>query len=133
MKLARAGRGRRDGGPTGPRGGTIMLNPIIAAAMLPALLLAAPHAGGDETQAESKQAVVEAKGTKERVFTPPPGFRARKRGKLVVYCRREEPKGSRFPTEVCYDEQGIRDMLQAQREDQMKVDQIRRIQTTVIR
>jgi hypothetical protein len=107
-----------------------MRNPIIATATLAALLLVLSHAGGDEPQAESTQPIAKAKETKEREFTPPPGFRARKRGQHVVYCRREEPKGSRFPTEVCYDEQGIRNMLQAQREDQMKVDQIRRIQTT---
>ncbi len=88
----------------------------IATLMLPALLLVAPHADGDKPQAESTE--------------PPPGFRERKRGKHVVYCRREEPKGSRFPSETCYDEQGIRDMLQSQREDQIKIDQIRRTEAT---
>ncbi|MGH7126929.1 MAG: hypothetical protein ACREIV_00055 [Planctomycetaceae bacterium] len=106
-----------------------MRNPIIAAMMLPALLLAAPNAGGDEPQAdESTQALAEAKEMSEPEFTPPPGFRARKRGQHVVYCRREEPKGTRFPAEVCYDEQGIRSMLQTLKEDQMKVDQIRKTQ-----
>jgi hypothetical protein len=102
----------------------------IAALMLPALLLVAPHAGAGEPTAESTEAVAEGEETKERAFTPPPGFRERKRGKHVVYCRREEPKGSRFPTEICYDEKGIREMLQAQREDQAKVDQIRRTRAT---
>ena len=109
-----------------------MRNPMIAAMMLPALLLAAPHADGDEPPVENKPAVAETQETKEREFTPPPGFRARKRGKLVVYCRREEPRGTRFPTEVCYDEQGIHDMLQAQREDRQKLEQIRRVQTTTV-
>lgn len=107
-----------------------MRNPIIPAVILPALLLSAPHAGGEESQAESEQAVAEAKENKEPEFTPPPGFRARKRGKHVVYCRREEPKGTRFLKEVCYDEQGIRDMLLTQNEDQMKIDQIRRTRAT---
>jgi hypothetical protein len=59
-----------------------------------------------------------------------PRFRARMRAQHVVYCRREVPKGTRFPTEVCYDAQGIREMLQTQREDQSNVDQIRRIPAT---
>jgi hypothetical protein len=54
-----------------------MRNPIFAAATLAALLLAVSHAGGDEPQAESTQVIAKAKGTKEREFTPPPGFRAR--------------------------------------------------------
>ncbi len=102
----------------------------IATLMLPALLLVAPHADGDKPQAESTEAVTEVKEAKEQAFKPPPGFRERKRGKHVVYCRREEPKGSRFPSEICYDEQGIRDMLQSQREDQIKIDQIRRTEAT---
>jgi hypothetical protein len=49
-----------------------------------------------------------------------------------VYCRREEPKGTRFPAEVCYDEAGLRAMQQAQVEDQAKVDQMRRTQSVVL-
>jgi hypothetical protein len=99
---------------------------FILAAMLPALLLATPDAGGDESKAAGRASVSEPKSAEKPEFKPPPGFRARKRGEFVVYCRREEPKGSRFPTEVCYDEDGIRNMLQTQREDQVKVDQIRK-------
>ncbi len=95
-------------------------------------MLAAPHAGGDEQKAEVTRAAAEAKETKEREFVPPPGFHARKRGRYVVYCRREEPKGTRFPTEICYDEPGIREMLQTQNDDRAKVDQMRRTQATSI-
>jgi len=38
--------------------------------------------------------------------------------------------GTRFPVEKCYDEQGIRDYLLAQRENQKQVDQMRRICAT---
>ena len=45
-----------------------------------------------------------------------------------MYCRKEyNAKGTRFPTETCYDEAGIRAMLAAQLEDREKVDQMRRI------
>jgi hypothetical protein len=107
-----------------------MRNPFIAAMMLPALLSAAPYAGGDELEAEIAQAVAKVKEEKGAGVDPAAGLRTRKRGPHVVYCRREEPKGTRFPTEICYDEQGIRNMLQTKREDQANVDQIRRIQAT---
>jgi hypothetical protein len=102
----------------------------LAAMLLPALLLAAPHSGADEPRAADDQDVADAPEKSAQDFKPPPGFRSRKRGEHTVYCRREEPKGTRFPTEVCYDEKGIREMLQAQREDQIKVDQVRRTQAT---
>jgi hypothetical protein len=103
---------------------------VRAPALAAALLLTAMQGGADETPSKDTQPVAEASGAKAQAFEPPPGFRPRKRGGHTVYCRREEPKGTRFPAEVCYDEKGIRDMLQAQREDQIKVDQIRRTQAT---
>jgi DnaJ-class molecular chaperone len=60
-------------------------------------------------------------------FTPPPGWRTKQRGKFTIYCRKQSEKGTRLPTEVCYDEEGIRAMLLAQREDQERVDQMRRV------
>ena len=77
----------------------------------------------DEPVAEKAAAVAE---TKE--FTPPDGWRPKKRGQFTVYCRKDyNVKGTRFPAETCYDEAGIRAMLEAQREDQAMVDQMRRI------
>lgn len=98
-----------------------MCTSILVTVMLPALLLSAPQGGADEPRAES---------TQETGFKPPPGFSVRKRGEHVVYCRREEPRGTRFPSEVCDDEQGIREMPQSQREDQSKLDQTRKTQAT---
>ena len=57
----------------------------------------------------------------------PPGFKPKKRGKFTVYCRKEEAMGTRFPVEKCYDEQGIREYVLDQRENQKQVDQMRRI------
>jgi hypothetical protein len=71
--------------------------PILATATLSALLVAAPHAGGDEPKADKARTVA---------------------------------GGTRFPAEACCDEKGIRELLQAQREDQANFDQIRRIQGT---
>jgi hypothetical protein len=107
-----------------------MRTPIVATLVVPALLLIAAAVRAEPPAAESEQAAARTGATEEREFAPPPGFRPKKRGEFVVYCRREEPKGTRFPKEVCYDEKGIREMLQTQLEDQMKVDQIRRTKAT---
>ena len=78
----------------------------------------------DEPAVEKTAAAVETK----KEFKPPDGWRPKKRGQFTVYCRKDyNVKGTRFPAETCYDEAGIRAMLEAQREDQAKVDQMRRI------
>lgn len=103
------------------------------AAVLPALLAVLPPAVAEEPKAASEPAAAAAKPAAQEAFTPPPGFRKRTRGQFVVYCRREEPKGSRFPKEVCYDEDGLRALVLAQREDQQKVDAMRKVQTITVR
>ena len=77
----------------------------------------------DEPVAEKSDAVAEA-----TEFKPPDGWRPKKRGQFTVYCRKDyNVKGTRLPAETCYDEAGIRAMLEAQREDQKTVDQMRRV------
>ena len=93
------------------------------AALAVASTAVATAGAADEPVTEKAAAVAE---TKE--FKPPDGWRPRKRGQFTVYCRKDfNAKGTRFPTEVCYDEAGIRAMLEAQRDDREKVDQMRRI------
>lgn len=65
--------------------------------------------------------------SKAEAFVPPDGWRPKKRGKFTVYCRKETPRGTRIPTEICYDEEGIHAMLAAQAEDRERVDQLRRV------
>jgi hypothetical protein len=65
---------------------------------------------------------------REEAFVPPDGWRAKKRGKFTVYCRKDyHVRGTRMPAEVCYYEAGIRAMVQQQRDDQERIDQLRRI------
>jgi hypothetical protein len=73
----------------------------------------------EEASAEAAEA--------EEEFRIPPGFRQKKRGKYLVYCRKEKSIGTRFETEKCYDEEGLREMVRAQQEDQTLIDQTRRI------
>jgi hypothetical protein len=87
------------------------------------------HAGDEEKPAREAPVAAATQSAEpgEEPFTPPPGWRAKKRGKFTVYCRRQVPMGSRLPTEVCHDENGIRAMLAAQADDRERADQLRRI------
>jgi len=90
---------------------------LLTMLILPGLYFAATPAATEESEAAAK----------DGEFTAPPGFRSKKRGKHILYCRREDVIGTRFQAEKCYDEAGVREMLRAQRDDQQKVDQMRRI------
>ncbi len=92
-------------------------------------LSAAPAAGGDEKPvAEAPPAKQATAAEPEKEFTPPDGWHPKKRGQFTVYCRKDyNVKGTRVPAETCYDEAGIRAMIEAQREDQTMVDKMRRV------
>jgi hypothetical protein len=91
-------------------------------------MILAASAWGQESAAKTDPVPVQATKTAESAFVPPDGWRAKKRGQFTVYCRKDyNVRGTRFPAETCYDEAGIRAMVEAQREDQMMVDKMRRI------
>jgi hypothetical protein len=101
---------------------------VLSLLPLSALLLAPPAGLGDETPPSGTEAVpVEAAKAEPKAFVPPDGWKPKKRGQFTVYCRKQSQQGTRVPKEVCYDEEGIRAMLAAQREDREKVDQMRRV------
>ena len=58
-------------------------------------------------------------------FRTPPGFVKKKRGRFVLYCKRDTTIGTRIKTENCYDEQQVRDYLLALKETKDSVDRIR--------
>jgi hypothetical protein len=108
------------------------------------LLAASGVAAADEPQEKPAPAAAEEAATptpapavgiqvavaEEKAKEPvklPPGFREKKRGKYTVYCRKDVAMGSRFASEKCYDERGLRDYIADQRENQKQVDQMRRI------
>lgn len=87
---------------------------------------------GDESKAAdvaSDKAVAAAAATAEkpRPFTPPPGFVAKKRGKLVLYCSTITPIGTRLKTERCFDETQMRDLAIALEENKRDMDRVRSI------
>lgn len=109
---------------------------LLTALMLPGLLLAAPIAGSEEPAAENAAPAEAASAdtaasavakADEDDFVLPPGFKPMKRGKFILYCRKETVMGTRFPAQKCYDENGIRQMAQSLREEREKIDQMRRI------
>ena len=85
-----------------------------------------PAAAAEAAAKDAAAAAPKAK-VDDEPFTPPPGWREKKRGQYTVYCRKQSVQGTRVPKEVCYDEDGINAMLAAQREDREKVDQMRRV------
>ena len=110
---------------------------FLTALILPGLLLAAPNAGSEEPAAKNPAPAEAAAADAAAVsavakaddddFVLPPGFKSMKRGKFIVYCRKETVMGTRLPAQKCYDEDGIRQMAQSLREEREKIDQMRRI------
>jgi len=119
---------------------------FLTSMILPGLLLAAPIAGSEEPLAETASAATAAPAEdhptdanpadaaasavakdEDDNFVLPPGFKPMKRGKYILYCRKETVMGTRLPAQKCYDEDGIRQMAQTLREEREKIDQMRRI------
>jgi hypothetical protein len=55
----------------------------------------------------------------------PPGFKVKRRGQYVVYCKSETPIGTRFKQVRCLDDAQMRDYLIWLQENKAEVDRIR--------
>lgn len=85
-----------------------------------------PKPADTATSAEPASATAAAADEKkEEPFTPPAGFQTKKRGELVLYCKRDATLGTRFKTEKCYDEAQLREYLLALEQQKLDVDRIR--------
>ena len=62
----------------------------------------------DAAVAREKSTMAEASATKNLDFELPPGFKAVKRGEIVVYCQKDATAGTRFKTRKCYNEEQLR-------------------------
>ena len=82
----------------------------------------AAEASSDEA-ANVANASETAPGDKE--FKPPPGFKTKKRGEIVLYCMKDSTVGTRFKTEKCYDETQMREYLFALEVQKRDIDRIR--------
>ena len=101
----------------------------LAVALVSLAGFAAAQAHGSPTAADEPPAPPAAEQPKaaeaEKEFKPPPGFKTRKRGELVLYCIKDSTVGTRFKTEKCYDESQMRDYLAAQQEQKRDIDRVR--------
>lgn len=61
----------------------------------------------------------------------PPGFKKLQRGKHTLYCKKETPLGTRFKTEKCFDEAGMRDYILALEQTKGDVDRMRSVCSNV--
>jgi len=82
----------------------------------------AADAAGDKVEGKVKSS--EAKPGDE-AFKPPPGFKTKKRGEIVLYCMKDSTVGTRFKTEKCYDEAQMREYLLALEIQKRDIDRIR--------
>jgi hypothetical protein len=62
----------------------------------------------DAAPASEKSTTAEASATKDLGFELPPGFKAVKRGEIVVFCYKDATVGTRFKTRKCYNEEQLR-------------------------
>ena len=72
----------------------------------------------DDAVASERSAKAEASATKDLGFELPPGFKAVKRGEIVVYCYKDATVGTRFKTRKCYNEEQLRVYLLASESQQ---------------
>jgi len=104
--------------------------------------VAAPRAAANRVQAgqarwlariRSRKASADTtdEATPEEPFKVPAGYQPKKRGKKMVYCKKAMESGTRFSQEKCYSEDQLR-ALEAEREqEQVTLDQNRKVCGTV--
>jgi hypothetical protein len=110
-----------------------LLTVLILCFFVPATLAEEPPAGEKAPAADQAAEKADLKAEDEaahareaeKEFKPPPGFKTKKRGKLVLYCMQDSTVGTRFKTEKCYDEAQLRDYLIAQAENKRDMDRVR--------
>ena len=104
----------------------LKITAAIATCLAAFIALAQESSVADKASDKSATTTTAAEsGKKDKEFKPPPGFQTKKRGDLVLYCRRDTTVGTRFKTEKCYDEAQLREYLLALEQQKMDVDRIR--------
>ena len=87
--------------------------------------------GNETPTADQAQDKAEADTTDEakpeEPFKVPAGYQAKKRGKKMVYCKKAMESGTRFSQEKCYSEEQLRAMEGERDQDQVTLDQSRKV------
>lgn len=87
--------------------------------------------GNETPTADQAQDKAEADTTDEakpeEPFKVPAGYQPKKRGKKMVYCKKAMESGTRFSQEKCYSEETLRAMEAERDQDQVTLDQSRKV------
>jgi hypothetical protein len=110
----------------------MMLAVLMAFLSVPALAQDSDSAIGNEIanadQAQDKAETETADEAKEPdEFKVPAGYRVKKRGTKVVYCKKDMESGTRFAQERCFDEEQLKQKELAEAEGNAAFDQARKI------
>lgn len=106
---------------------------VIAMALCAGLALAGPGVAGatEPVAAETPQAEAAAQepeaANEESEFKPPAGYKSKKRGDKVVFCRKELVEGTRFTKDKCYDKVQLKEIEALMEQQRREMDQRRRI------
>ena len=114
----------------------MMLAVLMAFVAGPAFAADNDSAIGNETPtADQAQDKAESEATEEakpeEPFKVPAGYQPKKRGKRLVYCKKALESGTRFSQEKCYSEEQLRAMDAERDQDQVTLDQNRKVCATV--
>lgn len=82
--------------------------------------------GSDQAKDQAASETVAAAKESEEIELPP-GFKAKRRGDLTLYCIKGQATGTRFQAESCYDEAGLRDYILKRDESNREFDQHRAV------
>ena len=112
-----------------------MLAILVALLACASVAQASGSAIGNETatadQAQDKAETDTADEAKEQEpFKVPAGYRAKKRGKKMVYCKKDMESGTRFAQERCFDEAQLRQQELAREQENRTLEQSRRVCAT---
>ena len=69
----------------------------------------------DESKTTTDTPVATEGAEPSEAFVPPAGYRAKKMGDKLMYCREEKVTGTRFRSEKCYSEARLKELV-AERE-----------------
>jgi hypothetical protein len=85
-----------------------------------------PSADPPKPEAPKADAAADAKAADaSQELKLPPGWKKKKRGKFILYCKKEAPLGTRIKADTCYDEENMRNYILALEEGKADVDRIR--------
>jgi hypothetical protein len=102
----------------------LMLAAMPVCAQEPAIADGTPATDPEGDKVEGTAKSSEANPGDE-AFKPPPGFKTKKRGEIVLYCMKDSTVGTRFKTEKCYDEDQMKEYLLALEIQKRDIDRIR--------